>query len=380
MEVAIISCFCIKSDNCRPYLAYKYFKENYDVKIIYSNFNHSEKQYKIYNDTDMIPIHSLSYEKNVSLKRIVSHIKFSLDALKELKKHKPNLVYVHMPPNILGMIITQYCRSNKIEVMCDVVDLWPEAFPISGKIGRVFNYTFGIVWRGLRNYSLQWSTYCIAESEYFINKFLNKYKVKLVNLSKIGKAISYNNEVDKHKIIIGYLGSISNIYDFESLISICNKIKLNKDLEVKIVGDGEKREWLLRELKNNNIKYNYYGKVFEEKQKQEILRQCTFGYNGYKQSTEVALSYKSLDYLYYGIPLINSTKGDTSYLVEKYNIGFNFNHDNINEVSDRISQLNEKDIIDMKKKCIEVFNSMFSWESYKKAMDNIIKSNYKNEK
>lgn len=370
MQVLVISNFCFKSDYSRPYLAYKYFKRNYDTKIIYSNFHHQEKEFKEYNDLDMIPIDTWKYTKNISIKRIISHIKFSQDVLKELKKHNPQIVYVNVPPNILGVMISRYCRRKGIRVICDVVDLWPESFPINGVIGGIFNKTLGALWKSLRSHSLKSASLCIAESEYFVKKFLGNYNVKTIHLAKItDNNYIKNYNIDSEKVVIGYVGSISNIYDFDSLIEILKQIKKRKNVLLKIIGDGERRQWLLSELDSNSISYKYYGKIFNENEKAEILEDCLFGYNGYKNETEVALSYKSLDYLSYAIPLINSTKGDTKYIVEKYRVGINFDSNNIKELVDKILMLKDEEIIEMRHNSLNVFNELFSWNSYIVSMD-----------
>lgn len=373
MEVLVISSFFVKSDNSRPYLAYKYFKKYYDTKVIYSDFNHSGKKYNLYDDNDMIGVHTTPYKKNISFNRIKSHIKFSLNALKELKKYNPKMVYVNVPPNILGFIITRYCKKKNIKVICDIVDLWPEAFPINNKVGFIFNNTIGVLWRKMRSYSLKSSDICIAESEYFSEKFLKKHNVNTIYLAKIleGNYIK-NYMVDIDEIVIGYVGSISNIYDFESLVDILSRIKKKKKVLLKIIGDGERKEWLISELEKNKISYKYYGKVFNENEKAKILGDCLFGYNGYKNETEVALSYKSLDYLSYGIPLINSTKGDTKYIVEKYKIGINFNSSNIDFLVEDILGLKEDELMEMRNNAFKVFNELFSWESFVKSMDRVL--------
>ncbi len=42
-KVLIVSCFIDKIENARPYLAYKLFRNNYDTKVIYSEFSHTFK-------------------------------------------------------------------------------------------------------------------------------------------------------------------------------------------------------------------------------------------------------------------------------------------------------------------------------------------------
>jgi len=71
-KVLIVSCFIDKIENARPYLAYKFFRNNYDTKIIYSEFSHTFKKYIKYEDEKFIPVKTLSYKRNISFSRISS--------------------------------------------------------------------------------------------------------------------------------------------------------------------------------------------------------------------------------------------------------------------------------------------------------------------
>jgi len=137
-----------------------------------------------------------------------------------------------------------------------------------------------------------------------------------------------------------------------------------------------RKDWLLSALKENNIKYVYFGKIFEEEEKKEILSKCDFGFNGYKSNTEVALSYKSIDYLSYGLPLINSAKNDTRDYVEKYNIGFNYNENTVDQLIENLKTLKSKELEKMKKNAYQYFLENFTWDKYEAQMSGIV--NYLN--
>ena len=100
-KLVIVSCFFDKVNTSRPYLAYEFFLKKYsDVKVIYSDFNHSEKKYRIYEEEAFIPIKTKPYVKNISISRVISHILFSISVKKTLKNEKPDIIYVASPPNI----------------------------------------------------------------------------------------------------------------------------------------------------------------------------------------------------------------------------------------------------------------------------------------
>ena len=141
-----------------------------------------------------------------------------------------------------------------------------------------------------------------------------------------------------------------------------------------IIGLGPISNWFFSELETQGINYTYHGASFDENLKRDILSSCWFGFNGYKDNTEVALSYKSIDYLSYGVPLLNSAKEDTYNLVAEEKVGFNFSSKNIDELITKLATISFPEIIDMKKKSYNIFHQKFSGESYYEEMDSVINS------
>lgn len=378
-KVLIVSCFIDKTKNARPYLAYKFFRNNYNTKVVYSEFSHTFKKYIKYEDENFIPVKTLGYKRNISFSRILSHIIFALKIKGIIKKEKPDLIYVTIPPNATAYSATKIANKNKkTKVIIDIVDIWPETLPIPILYKRYFNFFIGWFWKYLRNYALQRADYIVCQSDYFKQKLaLKGNNVQVIHLAKI---IKYREkatvDVAFGKVIkIAYLGSMNTITDFDTLLKISKTPGLN-NIEITLIGDGEKKDWLLSTLKENNIKYTYFGKIFEEEKKKEILSKCDFGFNGYKSNTEVALSYKSIDYLHYGLPLINSAKNDTWDCVEKYSIGFNYNENTIDQLIENLKTLKSKELEKMKKNAYQCFLENFTWDKYEAQMSDVL--NYLN--
>lgn len=378
-KVLIVSCFIDKIENARPYLAYKFFRNNYNTKVVYSEFSHTFKKYIKYEDENFIPVKTLGYKRNISFSRILSHIIFALKIKGIIKKEKPDLIYVTIPPNTAAYSVIKIAGKNKKrKVIVDIVDIWPETLPIPIVCKRYFNFFVGWFWKYLRNYALKRTDYIVCQSNYFKQKLaLKGNNVQVIHLAKIIKYYEKPMEdVISGKVIkISYLGSMNTITDFDTLVRIGKAFGLN-NIEIILIGDGERKDWLLFALKESNIKYTYFGKIFEEEKKKEILSKCDFGFNGYKSNTEVALSYKSIDYLSYGLPLINSAKNDTWDCVEKYDIGFNYNKNTIDQLIENLKTLKSKELEKMKKNAYQCFLENFTWNKYKEQMSAVL--NYLN--
>ena len=86
------------------------------------------------------------------------------------------------------------------------------------------------------------------------------------------------------------------------------------------------------------------------------------------------MSYKSVDYLSYGVPLLNSAKEDTNRLVTSEKIGFNFNEDNLESLIIKLSTISPQEVIEMKKSAYRTFQERFLGQSYYNEMDTVVKN------
>jgi glycosyltransferase involved in cell wall biosynthesis len=355
-------------------MAFDYFsKKGYDPIVLYSNFSHSLKKFRKFDNKRFIALETISYRSSLSIKRVFSYLIFCYKVYKFLGKNSFDVVYINLPPNGIGLAVLLR-KSRYFKLIVDIIDLWPEAFPHNNNIiKKILLIIFGIFPKIIRKKTIENSDFCIAESELFYNKLSlqNKNKTKVIYIKKFQSEKPFFENLSKEMTII-YLGNIGNIYDFESLFSIIKGVQNNRKIKLHILGLGPQSDWLFDNLKSNKINYHYHGSSFDETLKKEIISKCWFGFNGYKKNTEVALSYKSVDYLSYGVPLINSAKEDTFRLVENENIGYNFDSKFIDPIIVKLSDINLSEVLKMKNRSYEIFKNKFSGQSYYDDMDYVI--------
>jgi hypothetical protein len=372
-RVLVISNFHEDNEISRSNMAYKYFlSRGYDVTVLYSNFSHSLKTFRHLDDKNFVPLRTISYRSSLSLRRILSYLIFSYQVFVFMNKNKYNIVYVNLPPNILTIPVFHSRRSYKKIV--DIIDLWPESFPNDGVFyKRALVLLIGGVLKIIRRGAINNSDYCIVESNLFYKKLNleDKVKSKVVHLKKFqNKNIVLSSP--SVSFSIAYLGNIGSIYDFNSLFSIIKGLEKFRSVHLHIIGLGPMSDWFFKNLNTMNISYTYHGASFDENLKRDVLSNCWFGFNGYKKHTEVALSYKSIDYLSYGVPLINSAKEDTEDLVNVESIGFNFENNNLKGLIKVLSKITYSEITEMKRAAHEVFQKKFSSQSYFNEMDVVL--------
>lgn len=361
-------------------MAYKYFaSRDYKATVLYSSFSHSLKKFRYFNNQDFVPIKTIAYSTSLSLRRISSHFIFAYKVFVYLRRHKTDIVYVNLPPNILTLaVFLGSARDTRIIV--DILDLWPESFPHNGNVVIKLGLKIAtFLLNPIRKYAVQKSDFCIAESSLFYEALHLKDKEasSVIHLKKFESAHPVMNKIDDVFSII-YLGNIGNIYDFESLLRIIKGVEKTRPVNLHIIGWGPKRSWLLAKLKSLNITYVDHGASFDDGLKSDVLSSCWFGFNGFKKGTQVGLSYKSIDYLSYGVPLLNSLGSDTFTLVADEGVGFNFSNDNLEALIENLALLSSADVIAMKNNAYSLFTSKFSGDSYFLDMDNALRAIYRN--
>ena len=374
-NIVVISNFHEDVELSRSNMAYRYFvSRDFETVALYSTFSHSLKKFRLFDNPNFIPLQTISYSSSLSLRRIFSYLIFAFRVFLYLRRNKADVVYVNLPPNILTLAVFFGCTRGA-RIIVDIIDLWPESFPHNGSmIVKLGLKIASFLSRPIRNHAIQKSDYCIAESSLFFEslKLVNKKKSTVIHLKKFKISKPMMNKVDEIFSII-YLGNIGNIYDFESLLQIIKGLEKVRPVKLHIIGLGPKRSWLLDKLNLLNIMYVDHGASFDEQIKEEVLSTCWFGFNGFKKEVKVGLSYKSIDYLSYGVPLLNSLGSDTFELIaNNKGIGFNFSSDNLDSLIEKLSLLSEVEVLTMKKASYSLFNSEFSGESYFSDMDKVM--------
>ena len=203
-------------DNLRLHrhgLLANYISSNTDHKVIWwtSLFNHFTKKFEFKNEKEYCPNNKLTvklikgtgYKKNVSIARILDHWKikkrFAKKILNEIEK--PDVIIASFPTIGLCNESIKYGYVNKIPVLIDYRDLWPEAFediapnfikpifktilhPLHVLTNRVLRGASGII--GITDNFLHLALNKINRKQnYFDNYFPHTYKKLLLSADDI---------------------------------------------------------------------------------------------------------------------------------------------------------------------------------------------------
>ncbi len=251
------------------------------------------------------------------------------------------------------------------------MDLWPESFPVS----RFKNNLFFRQWRLLRNRYLIKSDYIILECDYYsrvLRDVLPESRYGTIHMPIEQGYYEEHKLVQIDELNICYLGSINNIIDIELIYRILHSIATFKRVNFIIIGDGENKNNLIKLFDTSNVKIIDHGIIYDSKSKFDILSKCHFGLNIMKETVEVGLTMKSLEYFRVGTPIINNIKGDSNQFVSTYNCGFNITSD-LSELINLIKKMTIGDYNNMKYNSRRVYEEFLSDETFLSMLDNVIK-------
>ena len=339
-----------------------YVKKGYDVIYVTSDFDHMTKKRYCFNEyKNSKQLHVISYKKNLSISRILSHLMFSYKTFYMLLACKPELVYVEVPNNSLVKSSAKYKKINNAEIIVDVFDMWPESMPVKTK-NMIVNWGFDI-WRNFRNKNLKFADQIWIECDYY-RELLSAQKINLPMETKYLKLknaeTSIEMKVSEEEIDLCYLGSINNIIDISLIEKIVSEFAKNKRTRIHIIGDGERKDEFLDILKKNSIGIIDHGKVYEIDKLQEIFDQCWFGINVLREDLAIGITMKSISYFRGGLPIINTVQGDTSRFVEECNIGINVDRHDVKSCVLRILNITKDDLACMKNNTRNLFEQKFA--------------------
>lgn len=371
MKIVIINAF--ETYENRVNLIYDYLnKHGNNVSVVQSDFLHVKKEKRFDKHQHIKFINTQPYKKNISIQRLGSHWKFSKKAIEIVETIEPDIVYGLIPPNSLVEEISLYKKRNpRVKIIFDIIDLWPETFPIP----FIKKNHFFSKWRKMRDSNLMYADQIITECDYFQEKLLlndKKLEFETLYMSRKDKNVEADFVYSEEVINLCYLGSINNIIDIKKIKNIIEEIQKNKPVILHVIGDGEKKEKFIKTIESIGSKVIFHGKIYDSIQKQKIFDVCHFGLNIMKSTVIVGLTMKSVDYFEAGLPIINNIPGDTSIMVEEYNVGLNIIDDNTRVLLKKISNLTKEEYLQMRYNTSNLYKTKLSEEAFNAKLEKIL--------
>ena len=327
------------------------------VDIVTTDFDHHTKKQKppfqYYDQRTIYYLPTMAYRHNVSLARFMSHFIFSIRAwfFYIRRKDEYDIIYATLPLNLLGLLV--FLSSHDKQKICDVVDIWPDVLPFKPIVRKILRPFFSF-WKQSFIWTIGHSDLLLTVSDRFLEESLPYFRRALSAAHRVyigSQLIPRKERLPNDLLTIVYIGNIGQLYDFQTLLTVLATI--HGKVIFYLIGDGDRKEWLLQELNREQIEYHYFGTVYDNERLSEILSQCDIGFNGYLNTT-AAFSYKANTYFAANLPILNSMSGDLENLVDEHELGFNYSAGNVDSLRTKIESCT-KDVLTIYSQNVERF-------------------------
>ncbi|MDD8492862.1 glycosyltransferase, partial [Escherichia coli] len=288
-------------------------------------------------------ISTISYKTNLSARRLIAHwfTATSTSIYLIVNTRKNDIVLVSsIPPEVI-LLVSIIQLIKKYQIVVDVRDIWPEAFPLAGMKGRIFSVYCKSLYKItflLQNKKFIYVAPCFRK---WISEYVPKNKVLDEYFGFLGfdenrwrsvqtKSIDW---LDTEKIKLIYIGYLESQFDITDIIKY---VRDSKKYELTIVGHGAKNEYY-KDIASNSTSIHFKGLLPSD----EVVNVMSDSHIGVLPITRTAqMPNKLFDYVGGCIPILSIGASDSSEFVKENDIGWNsdWGTNNIAQVLDNLTR------------------------------------------
>lgn len=298
-------------------MAEAFVRAGHEVTLWTSDFNHTTKRKREVKGGgegqgfELKLLKTLPYKKNVSIKRVISHLMYAIRWLKEGSKDrypgrgsKPDVIILSTPPICTGLVALYFRKKFGAKVVLDTMDLWPETFervaprwalwPMK-KLAGFVRARADLVTSVAKSYPGETFYHGIGEVR--------------------SEGSSARTAQDGVKLV--YIGNLGVTYDLEAVIEAAMKIE---GATLKIAGEGAQAQIIAEAAAKSKGKIEYLGYLGKEEM-EKFLEESDIGVIPMAPESCVGVPYKFADYAKAGLAIVSSLGGESAALMKEYGAG-----------------------------------------------------------
>lgn len=318
---------------------------NYPKGVFFQDFLINKERYKKLKNVTIyrVPIYPRKSGNKISL--ILNYLSYVASGivigfLKLRKKKYDYVITFATSPILSALVAIFFSKIKKAKHFLWVLDLWPQVL-IDLNIIKYNSLTHKI-FKIIVNFIYKKSDLILCQSLTFKKKILLsnvKLKKKLVYFPSWPEELpqdAYDSPIDKldpNYLNILFAGNIGDSQNFEYVTKIFSYLK-NDKIRLYVIGEGRKYDWLKHEKKNNKLDNIYLLglKSFSEIQYYFNNINILLISLKYKETFDSTIPGKFQTYLQYKKPILALLGGETSEIINKYNVGISFGENDISNI------------------------------------------------
>ena len=377
----------------------KFLSEN-GYKVIWwtANFSHHFKKYRSNGWKDVTVnsnfvirlVPTSSYKKNFGIGRMYKDYIFGKNVMRRFKQEKPpHLIISAENPITMGNPSYNYAKREKVPMIYDQMDIWPEFIvrSLRNPFNVIANFLFKPVYRK-RKVIYDNLAGSIALGKHYL-EFMQHISPSLcekpnalvyngIDVKEFREQLNNDISIDKlqekkeDEIWCVFAGTLGPSYDITGIIE-CAKY-FNEDIKDKfkfiIAGSGPYEEMVINYSKKleNLI---YLGKLLPE-QLIPIYGRCDVGLSAYSAGSNVDMCDKFYDYTAAGLAVINSLKGEISEHIEEKKLGYNYKANDVESFKKALLKIGNEEVLNNAKRNSWIIGTEFDKNAQNKKLLEVI--------
>lgn len=379
----------IMTELCEDFVEYGINVEVLTTKNAYREEKQKLKSKEIYKGINIKRVLATSFNRDSKIGRILNYITFILSVFWNLliKNDYDRVLFVSNPPLVpyIGYLIN---KLKKKEYFYLVHDVYPD---VAEKLGVISKDGFiSKIMNRINNkiYSRAKRVIVLGKDmlEIIAAKGVAREKIKIIT-NWADSNNNYETDVDSefkekynlmNKFNILYTGNISKVHAIDTIIDVARKLKYNKNIFFTIVGDGNSKGHIEKVKNEENLDNIQLGNYVYGQEYNKLLN-CADLFIVTLQEGIEGLGVPSKTYTYMSVakPIIAimNKESEIGNMVNKYNIGRQFNKDESNKIVKYIEEsISNKDNYKTQRENIrKIFNEKYERKKVtKKFFDTVI--------
>ncbi len=303
--------------------------EESDVTLICTRFSHGKKKFwpiSAFKKSEKFKTYflpTLSYKSNLSVRRVLAHWITAFSSLYYVitKTSKgDSIVASSIPPEVL-LLTSLGVRLKGGNLHIDVRDIWPDAFPLAGKVSSLFSIYCNVL--NKLAFKLNKVTVSYVAQSFFnwIEKVIPSNRIKSCQFIPLGfDQLRWQDRPtmtvkDSSVVKLVYIGYLESQFDISQVI---NAVKNSSGYELIVIGGGSKSEYY-KSIAEGADNVKFLGTLSLDEAAEQVMN-ADIGVLPISHTAQ--MPNKLFDYLGAGLPILAIGESDSASFVKKHSIGW----------------------------------------------------------
>lgn len=348
----------IMTELCEDFVEYGAEVRVLTTKNAYREKKQILKSRELYKDIYIKRVFSSQFNRDNKIGRIINYFTFIVSVFLNLlfSNSYDKVLFVSNPPIVpyIGYLIK---KIKKIDYIYLVHDVYPD---VAEKLGIIKKDGFiSKVMNSINNKIYEYAEKVIVlgndMKDIIISKGVNPLKIEIVtnwadSSKNYEKEISYNFKKKYNldgKFNILYTGNISKVHAIDTILEVAKKLNDRYDILFTIIGDGNNKDYVRETIKKYNLK-NIQLKDYIYGEEYNNILNCADMFIVTLQEGIEGLGVPSKTYSYMSVykPIIAIMNEDSEIgsMVNKNNLGKQFNKNEVDEIVKYIYEINNNPV------------------------------------